>query len=538
MKSRRNGQAQNRRHSQTYKGSQKTTDIHRQEVHDALIIGAGPAGMACAAALYRNGVDKILLVERNSTIGGILNQCIHTGFGLTYFKEDLTGPEFAKKLGRKVKEGDIPLRLETMVGDIESTCLGDKELLTASLSSAAGGRETVYARSVVLATGCRERTRENLLISGARPAGVYTAGQAQDLINIRGLSLGRRVVVQGSGDIGLIMARRLTIEGYEVAAVLERLPYLSGLIRNKVQCLDHFSIPLRLGREIHRIEGKDRVKGVEVRGLDINVEHVQGKEEFIECDTVLFSVGLIPEIETAKSAGVLLNNGFNPVVDDGFQTNVPGLFVCGNALHIHDLADSASREGEKTARRVSEYLASRERFRRARSSRLPYREPVKDTSRTAEYFERIEKEGKLICIICPRGCEVTESEAGCEKGIDFFLRQRENPSQRMATTVWSDSGEYGSPRNGELPPASRRSSDSRRNPDTQPNPGARKARRIPVVSRGEVSAAQIRELKKSLTRSAPGSIARGYVEVSSGSNHAVFVSPEASHDTKSEYYIS
>ncbi|MFP4266454.1 MAG: FAD-dependent oxidoreductase [Spirochaetaceae bacterium] len=456
-------------------------------IYDTLIIGAGPAGMAAAAELHRQGIDGILLVERNSSLGGILNQCIHTGFGLNYFREDLTGPEYAQRLSRGIEECGIPVRLETMVTDIRPDYSADKELLSVSLSSPDGGRETVLVRTVILAAGCRERTRENLLVAGTRPAGVYTAGQAQDLINIRGLSLGRRVVVQGSGDIGLIMARRLTIEGYEVAAVLERLPYLSGLIRNKVQCLDHFSIPLRLGREIHRIKGADRVEGVRIRSLDKNLQPVRGKDEFLECDTLLFSVGLIPEVETAKTAGVTLKNGFNPIVDDGFQTNVPGLFVCGNALHIHDLADSASREGEKTAQRVSEFLVSRERFRKNRSSRLPYLEAEKETFRTAEYFERIKNEGKLICIVCPRGCEVSETEAGCDRGVEFFRRQRDNPSQRMATTQWACSPS-----------------------------GSRGRRRIPLVTREEVPVAQIRELKKRLAELSPDSFRRGSITLSDG----------------------
>ncbi len=438
--------------------------------YDAVVIGGGPAGMAAALELETLGEKRLLLLERNDELGGILNQCIHPGFGLTYYREDLTGPEYAARLARRLRRSDITLATGRMVLDIHRSGEASQDgSLTLTVASRRGGVEQIAAWAVITATGCRERTRENLLIPGTRPAGIYTAGQAQDLINRRGFTLGRRVLIQGSGDIGLIMARRLTIEGYEVTAVLERLPYLSGLLRNKVQCLDHFGIPLRLSRQITRIEGQPRVSGAEVDRLNHRLE-ASGEGEYYHVDTILFSVGLIPELELAKSAGARLSDGFHPEVDSAFQSTVPGLFVCGNALHINDLADSASREGEKTARSVHRYLHAPQEFERRRSTRLPYRQPQPNTTLTAEYFSRLRREGKMVCIVCPKGCEVTAEEAGCREGTEFFRRQSSRPGQRLATTAWSD--------------LSRRE-------------------RVPLVTRREVPVDMISEIKRLLAQAAP-----------------------------------
>jgi NADPH-dependent 2,4-dienoyl-CoA reductase/sulfur reductase-like enzyme/CxxC motif-containing protein len=453
------------------------------ERHDAVIIGGGPAGMAAALELQRLGTEDVLLLERNGELGGILTQCIHPGFGLTYYREDLTGPEYARRLARDIRSRQLPVRTGHMVLDISHGPLtGGEEGLRLTVASRERGVEQIGARAVITATGCRERTRENLLIPGTRPAGIYTAGQAQDLINRRGFDLGRRVVIQGSGDIGLIMARRLAIEGYEVAAVLERLPYLSGLLRNKVQCLDHFGIPLLLGWQITRIDGSPRVTGAEAEELDEELSPAGGREYF-EADTVLFSVGLIPELEVAKSAGAALRDGFHPEVDSAFQTGVPGLFVCGNALHINDLADSASREGEKAARSVRRFLTEPEEFERRRSSRLPYREPEPDTSLTAKYFRRLRREGKMVCIVCPKGCEVTAEEAGCDKGIEFFKRQSRRPGQRLATTAWSD---------------------------------LIRRERVPLVTRREVPVDRISGIKRLLTERSPVTAEKVTVETDEG----------------------
>jgi len=438
--------------------------------YDAVVIGGGPAGMAAALELAKLGGVRPLLLERNDELGGILNQCIHPGFGLTYYREDLTGPEYAARLARRLRRSGVTLATGRMVLDIHRSGEAAQDgALTLTVASRERSIERLAARAVLIATGCRERTRENLLIPGTRPAGVYTAGQAQDLINRRGFTLGHKVVVQGSGDIGLIMARRLTIEGYEVTAVLERLPYLSGLLRNKVQCLDHFDIPLRLGRHITRIDGSPRVTGAEAAVLDEDLQP-SGEREYYEADTLLFSVGLIPELEVLKSAGGVLDDGFHPHVDSAFQSSVPGLFVCGNALHINDLADSASREGEKAARSLHRFLTEPREFQRRRCPRPPYRLPRPDTSLTAEYFSRLQREGKMVCIVCPRGCEVTAEKAGCEQGLEFFRRQSRRPGQRLATTTWADS-EHG--------------------------------RRVPLVSREEVPVDRIAEVKRILARREP-----------------------------------
>jgi NADPH-dependent 2,4-dienoyl-CoA reductase/sulfur reductase-like enzyme/CxxC motif-containing protein len=456
----------------------------KRAAYDAVIIGGGPAGMAAALELQRQGTHNLLLVERNGELGGILNQCIHPGFGLTYYREDLTGPEYAGRLAADLRSRSIPVRTGTMVLEIspEEASDGNAAHLLLTVASRERGVERIAARTVLVATGCRERTRENLLIPGTRPAGIYTAGQAQDLINRRGFSLGRRVLIQGSGDIGLIMARRLTIEGYQVTAVLERLPYLSGLLRNKVQCLDHFGIPLRLNRQIARIDGRPRVSGAEAQLLDEQLQPT-GEREYYEADTVLFSVGLIPELEVAKSAGAPLRDGFHPRVDNSFQTAVPGLFVCGNALHINDLADSASREGEKAARSMHRCLTAPDEFRRRRRDTLPYREPAPNTELTAEYFARLRREGKLVCIVCPRGCEVTDKEAGCPQGIEFFRRQSERPGQRLATTAWADGSCQ---------------------------------RRVPLVTRREVPVDRIAEIKRGLSSLSPVSGEQVAVETADG----------------------
>jgi NADPH-dependent 2,4-dienoyl-CoA reductase/sulfur reductase-like enzyme/CxxC motif-containing protein len=440
--------------------------------------------MAAALELRRQGIEDVLLLERNEEPGGILTQCIHPGFGLTYYRADLTGPEYAARLAGGLRESRIDLRTAHMVLDITPIEAAGEHPggLTLTVASREAGIERIPARAVLIATGCRERTRENLIIPGTRPAGVYTAGQAQDLINRRGFVPGRKVLIQGSGDIGLIMARRLAIEGCEVTAVLERLPYLSGLLRNKVQCLDHFAIPLRLGRQITRIDGSPRAVGAEVAELDEGLE-ATGRREYYEADTILFSVGLIPELELTKSAGAPLRDGFHPQVDSAFQTPVRGLFVCGNALHINDLADSASREGEKAARSIRRFLREPREFSRRSSTTLPYREITPDTGLTAAYFERLRREGKLVCIVCPKGCEVTENEAGCEQGLEFYRRQQQRPGQRLATTAWADH-------------AGRR--------------------RVPLVSREEVPVDRIAELKRALAAASPVTVSRLTIELPEG----------------------
>jgi len=325
--------------------------------YDLVIIGGGPAGLAVALEARRNTVKDILLLERDKYLGGILPQCIHNGFGLQYFKEELTGPEYAERFIAKLNDNQIDVKTETMVIKITP----DKHIIAINRDD---GLSQIQAKAVVLAMGCRERTREAIAIPGSRPAGVFTAGTAQRYINIEGYMPGREVVVLGSGDIGMIMARRMTLEGAKVKAVLEIMPFSTGLIRNKVQCLDDFDIPLKFNYTITRIQGKKRVEKVTIAEVDKNLQAIPGTKEEISCDTILLSVGLIPENELTGEVGIKLDPiTRGPIVNENRETEIEGIFACGNVLHVHDLADFVTEEGEIVGRAVGEYLKSNRKFR-------------------------------------------------------------------------------------------------------------------------------------------------------------------------------
>ena len=318
--------------------------------YDLVIVGGGPAGLAAAIAAKDNGIDSILIIERDRELGGILNQCIHNGFGLHTFKEELTGPEYASRFIAQVEERGIEYKLNTMVMDISN----DK-VVTAMNST--DGMFTIEAKAVVLAMGCRERSRGALNIPGYRPAGIFSAGTAQRLVNIEGYMPGRRVVILGSGDIGLIMARRMTLEGAKVLAVAELMPYSGGLKRNIVQCLNDFDIPLYLSHTVVDIQGKERVEGITIAEVGPDRKPIPGTEIHYDCDTLLLSCGLLPENELSKTAGVALSPiTSGPVVNDSLETNIPGVFACGNVLHVHDLVDFVSQEAANAGKNAAKYI--------------------------------------------------------------------------------------------------------------------------------------------------------------------------------------
>ena len=320
------------------------------KVYDIVIVGGGPAGMAAAVAAKKQGIDRILILERDHELGGILNQCIHNGFGLHTFQEELTGPEYADRFIGQVKSYNIEYKLNTMVMDVSR----DKKVTAMNREE---GMFEIQAKAIIFAMGCRERSRGALNIPGYRPAGIYSAGTAQRLVNMEGFLPGREVVILGSGDIGLIMARRMTLEGAKVKVVAELMPYSGGLKRNIVQCLDDYGIPLKLSHTVVDIKGKERVEGVTLAEVDENRRPIKGTEEFYSCDTLLLSVGLIPENEISGSMGVELNPiTSGPKVNERLETSIEGVFACGNVLHVHDLVDFVSEEAAAAGKNAAMYV--------------------------------------------------------------------------------------------------------------------------------------------------------------------------------------
>lgn len=375
------------------------------EKTDLLIIGAGPAGLAAAIEARKNGVTGILIAERDREMGGILNQCIHPGFGLGIFKRELTGPEFAGELEKELKELGIKVSLETMVLTIAQK---DGEYEADLLIPSVGIRK-IRVKSIILTMGCRERTRGAIDIPGTRPSGVMTAGQAQRFINIEGKMIGKKAVILGSGDIGLIMARRLTLEGAKVECVAEIMPWSGGLRRNIVQCLDDFGIPLKLSTTVTEVKGKRRVTSVVLSKVDEKGVPIKGTEEEIECDTLLLSVGLIPENELSKDLGVEISKVTGgPVVNQVLETSCKGVFAAGNVLHVHDLADNVVMEASRAGKSAAEYIRG-----------------IKDKKETSEIEVICSKE---LGYILPQKLKIKNGEPLGK--TDFYFRVRRTMEDR------------------------------------------------------------------------------------------------------------
>ena len=406
---------------------------------DLLIIGGGPAGLAAAIAAKQAGVTNLLLVERDACLGGILNQCIHNGFGLHTFKEELTGPEYAARYIKMAEKEEVPFLLNTIAVELSVAAENKDKIVT--LMSRSEGMFMVRAKAVILAMGCRERPRGALKIPGSRPAGIYSAGTAQQYVNMEGKMPGKEIVILGSGDIGLIMARRMALEGAEVKLVVEMMPHAGGLKRNVAQCLNDFGIPLRLNHTIINIEGKERVESVTIAKVDENRKPIPGTEEVITCDTVLISCGLIPENELTRQLRVSMNPATKgPVVSEAMETEAEGVFACGNVLHVHDLVDWVSKEAEKTGEMAALYL------KEGRSGK-EFSTPLIEKTKKKEVESDTKEDGEeIICTCCPMGCvlhakrtdsgEITITGNTCNRGLEYGKNEMINPKRMVTSTVF------------------------------------------------------------------------------------------------------
>ena len=408
---------------------------------DAVIIGGGPAGMAAAISLKNQGVFRVLILEREAFMGGILPQCIHDGFGLIRFDQNLTGPEYAEIYRKRLLDQGIAYETGCAVTRIESLCL-EKDQSCTDLKKvtvvSAKGTTDYLTKAVILATGCRERPRGALGIPGTRPAGIFTAGTAQNFVNLKNLMPGKKIVILGSGDIGLIMARRLTLEGAEITAVIEREKTPGGLRRNVLQCLEDFAIPLVLSATITEIKGSDRISAVSVCDLDSKGHFIAESVRDYPCDTLILSVGLIPEIETGLTAGIRIDQETGePLIDQDGQTNVAGIFVCGNARYVHDLVDDVSTEAEEMGIAVARYI-------RGEDLKEGMAEPDQITPK-ATSTGASSRRGKsqspytITCLLCPNSCSIVYKPeitgAMCGRGEDYVKRELISPMRTLTSSV-------------------------------------------------------------------------------------------------------
>ena len=434
-------------------------------IYDAVVVGGGPAGMAAALSLSQKGIKDILILERDTELGGILNQCIHNGFGLHTFDEELTGPEYAARYIDMISDGaaGISCRLETMVMNIQPHMKDGKIYKEVTAYSSRNGMQKIMTKSVILAMGCRERPRGALNIPGYRPAGIYSAGTAQKFVNIDGLLPGREVVILGSGDIGLIMARRMTLEGAKVKAVVEIMPYSGGLRRNIVQCLDDFDIPLLLGHTITDIRGRDRVEAVVISKVDDKLHPISGTEQVVECDTLLLSVGLVPENELSRNMGIEMSPATRgALVTDELETTCPGVFACGNVLHVHDLVDNVSKEAKEAGEYAAAYIRTFDEGSEHTAvnpdpdSKLMRRFAERNKTRNEATCtdERLAPDGSMSrtipCIVCPAGCmiRVTTKDGRvvsvegntCERGEAYARSEAVSPVRIFTSVVKVEGG--------------------------------------------------------------------------------------------------